>query len=411
MTRRRTWLEDGHHIPFLAGIALSCWERGLALVPSLGPWGTQLRQPQILWVANSLCCSWLWLPQLHAGLRDICLSLGKCKWGQRTQSPSSLWLIWAGLASGEELVELRWLLMGWSSGAHWQEQGWSPLSVGFNKGYGLEETSCTSEPDIPIIPMTILLVCRVSSKPSRGAPSLRPPRSQSRSAQFPSFPHPLSLSWLFKNLRSCCSTPFLNWEWYKNPSSSANMHSCHIEHTFKNQSIIRYFSKQVKIFHFIKAYIYIILVMPALLYMVNTPAKIGCAKKLLIRQKSEPKFNWEGPASFAIWISKLSKKNILFLPPQKDPNSNMVSEMNWKAINTPAMTSGTQKLQGVTTLTRDFCFREGTCVDVFSSRRDGDRELLNWIWWMSGPNYVYLSPTPAEERMHWWGKQPPDPCP
>lgn len=113
----------------------------------------------------------------------------------------------------------------------------------------------------------------------------------------------------------------------------------------------------------------------ALLYMVNTPTKIGCAKKLLIRQKSEPKFNWECPASFAIWISKLSKKNILFLPPQKDPNSNMVSETNWKAINTPAMTSGTQKVQEVTTLTRDFCFREGTCVDVFSSRRDGDREL------------------------------------
>lgn len=80
--------------------------------------------------------------------------------------------------------------------------------------------------------ISIRLVCYVSSKPSREAPSLRPPRSQSRSAQFSSFPCPPLLSWLFKNLRSCCSVPFMNWVWYKNPSSSANMHSCHIEHIF-----------------------------------------------------------------------------------------------------------------------------------------------------------------------------------
>lgn len=31
---------------------------------------------------DSLGCSWLCLPQLHAGQTDICMSLGKCKWAR-----------------------------------------------------------------------------------------------------------------------------------------------------------------------------------------------------------------------------------------------------------------------------------------------------------------------------------------
>lgn len=60
-------------------------------------------------------------------------------------------------------------------------------------------------------------------------------------------------------------------------------------------------NREVKPLHLIKPYIYIIPVRQtvlSLLYMVNTYAKIGCVKKLLIRQKSEPKFNCKSPASF-----------------------------------------------------------------------------------------------------------------
>lgn len=67
------------------------------------------------------------------------------------------------------------------------ELGWSPLSVGFNVGYGLEETSEADIPIIPIvpiIPITILLIRYVSSQPSREALSLRPPRSQSNQHNF-----------------------------------------------------------------------------------------------------------------------------------------------------------------------------------------------------------------------------------
>lgn len=185
MTRRWTWLEGGHHIPFPTGIALSCWERGLALVPSLGPWGAQMRQPQILWVANSLGLHLA----LHTGLRDICMSLRKCKWGKSTQSFLSVADPgWSGLRGGAGWAQVAadgLILRAALAGA-----GLVPLSVGFNEGYGLEETSEADFPIIPIIPTTILLVCCESSKPSREAPSLRPPRSQSGSAQFPSFPQP-----------------------------------------------------------------------------------------------------------------------------------------------------------------------------------------------------------------------------
>lgn len=209
MTIRWTWLESGHHF-----IVLSCWERGLALVPSLGPWGTQLRQPQILWVAaGSGCLSCM----LGRGM-SMC-PLGNAS-GGRGQSPFCGWsgLGWDHVAAGGLI--LRAALAG---------VGLVPIKCGIWTGGELLDFwgwHC----NYSII--TILLVCYVSSKPSREAPSLRPPRSQSRSAQFSSFPCPLLLSWLFKNLRSCCWIPFMNSVWYKNPSSSANMHSCHIEHTF-----------------------------------------------------------------------------------------------------------------------------------------------------------------------------------
>lgn len=128
MIRRWTWLEGGHHLPSSAGkgawLWCPAWARGEHSWGNPKSFGLQI----LLVAAGCGCLSC----RLGRGTSAYPLGNSNGRRGHRVL-PRCGWsgLVWAQGRS--------WLSSGgcwWAD--HWQEQGWAPLSMGFNEGYGLE---------------------------------------------------------------------------------------------------------------------------------------------------------------------------------------------------------------------------------------------------------------------------------